>query len=85
MSKLMTENELAILQALNELDAAVQAMPTAQPKLNLLPLFERLDALARQLPKGANPDLLHYLNRKSYEKARLLLQGRDAENARGVC
>ena len=81
----MTESEQAILQALNELDAAVQAMPTAQPKPNLLPLFERLDTLARQLPKGANPDLLHYLNRKSYEKARLLLQGRDAENARGAC
>jgi hypothetical protein len=85
MNKVMTESEQAILQALNELDAAVQAMPTAQPKPNLLPLFERLDALARQLPKGANPDLLHYLNRKSYEKARLLLQGRDAENARGAC
>jgi len=85
MIELMTETEQAILQALNELDSAVKAMPTARPKPNLLPIFGRLEALARQLPTGANPDLLHYLNRKSYEKARLLLQGRDAENARGAC
>ena len=60
-------------------------MPAAQPKPNLLPIFERLDQLARQLPKGANPDLLHYLNRKSYEKARLLLLGHNAQNAPGTC
>jgi hypothetical protein len=29
--------------------------------------------------------LLHYLHRKSYEKARLWLEDRDAENARGGC
>jgi len=51
----------------------------------LLAFFERLEALARKLPRGSNPDLLHYLNRKSYEKARLLLEGRDPENARGTC
>jgi hypothetical protein len=28
---------------------------------------------------------LHYLRKKSYEKARLWLEGRDAENARGNC
>ena len=81
----MSDTEQAILNALNELDAAVKSMPTAGSKPNLLPVFERLDMLATQLPKGANPDLLHYLNRKSYEKARLLLEGRDPENARGTC
>jgi len=29
--------------------------------------------------------LLHYLQKKSYEKARLYLQGRDAENQLGNC
>jgi len=29
--------------------------------------------------------LLHYLHRKSYEKARLFLEGRGAENAAGSC
>jgi len=81
----MTDTEQAILQALTELDAAVKAGAIAKPTRNLLPIFDRLDALARQLPQGANPDLLHYLTRKSYEKARLLLLGRDEENGRGRC
>jgi hypothetical protein len=81
----MTELEHHILQTLIDLDAAVKSMPTANPKPNLLPLFSRLDELARQLPKGTPPDLLHYLHKKSYEKARFFLEGRDAENARGGC
>ena len=81
----MSEAERAILQALVELDTAVKSMPTANPKPNLLPLFLQLDELTRQLPKNASPDLLHYLHKKSYEKARLWLEGRDVENARGNC
>jgi hypothetical protein len=81
----MSDTERALLQALVELDAAVKSMPTANPKPNLLPMFSRLDELTRQLPKNASPDLLHYLHKKSYEKARLWLEGRDAENARGNC
>ena len=81
----MTPTERAILQKLVELDATVKAMPTANPKPDLLPLFARLDELARQLPPQTDPDLLHYLHKKSYEKARLLLEGREAENARGTC
>jgi len=77
--------EQAIFEVLKELDAAVQQMAKVQPKPNLLAIFERIDALARQLPKGTNPDLLHYLAKKSYEKARLLLAGQDAENAHGTC
>jgi len=77
--------EHSIFEALNELDAAVRFMATAQPKPNLLPLFERIDALAQQLPKGENPDLSHYLAKKSYEKARLLLAGEDQNNAKGSC
>jgi len=81
----MSETERAILQALVELDAAVKSMPAANPKPNLVPLFTRLDDLTRQLPKNASPDLRHYLHKKSYEKARLWLEGRDAQNARGNC
>lgn len=81
----MTELENSILQLLHKLSDAVKAMPTANPKPNLLPLFAQIDDLARQLPKTADPNLLHYLNKKSYEKARLFLQGRDAENAEGNC
>ena len=81
----MTETENALLKALIELDAAVKTMATARSKPNLIPVFERIDSLARQLPRGTDPSLLHYLQKKSYEKARLFLQGRDAENVEGSC
>ncbi len=63
-----------------QLENAVKSMPTANPKPNLLPLFARIDELTEQLPRGTDPTLLHYLHKKSYEKARIFLQGRDAEN-----
>ena len=81
----MTAIEQNILTALTDLEGAVKSMPTANPKPNLLPLFARLDELTHQLPRDAAPDLLHYLHKKSYEKARLFLQGRDAENQVGNC
>jgi hypothetical protein len=81
----MSETEQRILDALLELERAVASMPTANPKPDLRPLFSRLDDLTRQLPRETDPSLLHYLHRKSYEKARLFLQGREAENVRGNC
>lgn len=81
----MNETEKAILQTLVELDSTIKSMPTANPKPSLLPIFMRLDDLTRQLPKNASPELLHFMHKKSYEKARLLLEGRGAENARGNC
>lgn len=81
----MTGTEQSILQTLIELDEKVKSMPTANPKPNLLPVFSRLDELTRQLPPQTSPQLLHYLHKKSYQKARLFLEGADAENARGNC
>jgi hypothetical protein len=81
----MTEQEHAILQALIELDAAVKAMPTANPKPSLMPLFARLDELAGDLPKDTAPELMHYLGKKSYEKARLWLEGHHDQIAKGGC
>jgi hypothetical protein len=81
----MTEAEQNLLNALDELDGAVRSMPTANPKPNLMPLFERIDHLGTQLPEGTDPNLSHYIQRKSYEKARLFLQGRSAENRAGSC
>jgi len=81
----MSAIEQDLLITLTELDQAVKSMAAANPKPTLLPLFARIDQLARQLPPGADPALLHYLNKKSYEKARLLLQGRDEQNAAGNC
>lgn len=81
----LTETERHLLDALLELERTVASLPSAQPKPDLLPLFTRLDDLTRQLPRTADPSLLHYLHKKSYQKARLFLQGRDAENAAGNC
>ena len=74
-----------ILAALLELERAVESMPRANPKPNLLPMFSRLDELTGALPKDTDPLLLHYLHKKSYQKARLFLQGQDAENQQGNC
>jgi hypothetical protein len=77
--------EKNLLNTLIELDNAVKAMPTTKTIPNLLPIFARLDELTGRLPRDADPALVHYLHKKSYEKARLFLQGRDAENQAGNC
>ena len=81
----MTILEKDILSALIELDTAAKSLRTANPKPDLQPVLSRLDELTRRLPSSANPNLLHYMHKKSYQKARLLLEGREAENARGTC
>jgi len=81
----MTETERELLHSLLELERTVKSLPTANPKPNLLPLFTRLDELTNRLPREADPTLLHYLHKKSYEKARLWLEDRDAENQAGNC
>lgn len=81
----MSQPEHSLLQALVELDAAVKSLPTANSKPDLQVLFARIDELTRQLPRDTDPNLLHYLHKKSYEKARLFLSGHEAENQRGNC
>ena len=81
----MSATERDILQTLTELENAVKAMATTNPKPNLSPLFNRIDGLTDRLPKDSDPTLLHYLHRKSYEKARLWLEGRETENQAGSC
>ena len=78
----MTETEQAILDTLLELEDAVAQM-NVEPKPDLVGLFGRLDDLTAQLPRGTSPDLLHYMHKKSYQKARLFLQGQDPEQ--GAC
>jgi len=74
----MTLIEQQILANLLALETAAAQMATARPKPDLLPIFSRLDELTRQLPPGTEPDLLHYLHRKSYQKASALLQQRQS-------
>jgi len=81
----MIEIENQIFKTLLELEQAVKLMTSANPKPNLLPMFARLDELTAQLPPNTDPLLLHYLHKKSYEKARLFFEGRDTENQMGSC
>jgi hypothetical protein len=81
----MTETEQAILKSLVDLEDTVASMATSNPKPSLMPLFARIDELARALPRDADPTLLHYLHKKSYQKARLFLEGREEENQAGNC
>jgi hypothetical protein len=76
IESLMTKIEQEILDTLVSLDNAAAQMRTANPKPDLRPMFARLDTLAGQLPAGTDRDLLHYLHRKSYQKARALLEQR---------
>lgn len=73
----MTDTEADILKALRELDAL------AAQRGNVLPILHSLDSLTRALPKDADPDLLHYLHKRSYEKARIHLEG--AQPDPGTC
>ena len=81
----MTETERDILSTLTELETAARSLRAAGPKPDLRALLARLDELTDRLPKDTAPDLLHFLHRKSYEKARLWLEGHGAANERGSC
>lgn len=81
----MSRTEKALLQTLVELETAAKSIRTMNPKPDLPGLFSRIDELTRQLPADAPADLRHYLQRKSYQKARLFLEGRASENRRGSC
>ena len=81
----MTQTESEVLESLNELEEAVNQLAAKKEKPNLAAIFEKLDLLTNALPKDADPSLLHYLHKKSYQKARLFLLGREAENAKGNC
>lgn len=79
------EEALARLaQTLNEyLDAVPRQQEPGAP--DLLALFTRLDAFETELDSSYPGQLRHYLHQKSYRKAHLFLQDRDAENLRGNC
>ena len=76
----MESLEQALLDKLLELETASKTLASVKPKPNLMRLFGEIENMAGRLPKSSNPSLLHYLRRKSYQKARLLLQGEDPES-----
>jgi len=74
-----------LLNKLIQLEETVATIATANPKPDLMALFGEIEELTGQLPTSTDPALLHYLHRKSYQKARLFLEGKDAENEAGNC
>jgi hypothetical protein len=81
----MTPLEQQLLDELLAYEDTVRRLPALNPKPSLLAIFEKLDGMTAQLPRGTSPDLLHFLHKKSYEKARMWLQDRRDEIARGGC
>ncbi len=77
-----TLDELA--RTLEEYLDAVPRQKEPNPP-DLLALFARLDQLEAGLDATFPAQLRHYLHQKSYRKAHLFLQDRDAENLRGNC
>jgi hypothetical protein len=71
----------------NTLDEYLDAVP--RQKLpnppDLLGIFDRLDALERELDSSYPAQLRHYMHQKSYRKAHLYLKGQDSENVNGNC
>ncbi len=80
----MNSTEESLLAALLDLEAAVETVRQGA-KPDLAGRFARIDELTRALPREADPSLVQYLHKKSYQNARLHLEGRGAENQAGNC
>jgi hypothetical protein len=81
----MTQLEQQLYEALTALDQAVKSFAATKQPVDLMPLFRRIDELGAQLLPETDPQLLHFLQRKSFEKATLWLEDRKAEITRGIC
>jgi hypothetical protein len=84
----MSENEQALHAVLVELEAAAKPVQAGGARPDLMRLFARIDALTASLPPETDRELMHFLHRKSYEKARewlaAQLRYRSAERPRSV-
>jgi len=79
----MTSIEHEVLDALRELNEAAAQGARSGPKPDFQGLFGRLDALTVRLEGPEHQKLRHFLERKSYEPARLYLEG--VPEARCLC
>jgi len=85
MAETRTDEKLERLaRTLDEYLDAVPRQKEPNPP-DLLAIFKRLDALEAEIDASYPAQLRHYLFQKSYRKAHLWLQGREAENLRGNC
>ena len=61
----------------------LSSSPTEKSSFSFI--SNQLDEMVRQAPPDIDPQLLHYLNRKSYEKAFRSLENSQAEIEKGTC
>jgi hypothetical protein len=73
-----------LARTLDEYLAAVPRQKEPNPP-DLMAIFAKLDAFEAEVDASYPAQLRHYLHQKSYRKAHLFLQDRDAENLRGNC
>ncbi len=71
--------ETSILDGLHALEAAITAGRPPAPNPALRSVLARLDELTAAMPQKTTADLRHYLQKRSYQKARILLEGGDPE------
>ena len=81
------QQEQTLARLARTLDEYLDAVPRqSEPNPpDLMAIFARLDALEMELDASTSAQLRHYMQQKSYRKAHLFLQDRDAENLRGNC
>jgi hypothetical protein len=81
------QQEKILDQLAATLDEYLDAVP--RQKLpnppDIMAIFDRLDALEKQLDSSVPAQLRHYMHQKSYRKAHLWLRGQDSENVKGSC
>ena len=73
-----------LLKALLAFEAAVSTI-SKNTNPDLMMHFNHIDKLVSELPKNTDRELLHYLHKKSYEKARMFLEGRSDQIQKGGC
>ena len=81
----MTQLEEQLHEALVALELAVKGFAATKQPVDLMPLLGRIDELGVQLPPETDPQLLHFIKKKSFEKAILWLEDRKGEIGRGNC
>jgi hypothetical protein len=84
---LAEQKQAKLDQLARTLDEYLDAVPRQKEPNppDLMAIFAKLDALEAEIDSSFPTQLRHYLHQKSYRKAHLWLQGRDAENLRGNC
>lgn len=79
----MTDVERALLATLVDMEQEVETAARTGRRPDVISRVHRLRDLTASLPADSDPMLLHCLQRHSWEKARLTLEGRSDEVSHG--